>query len=144
LEGREQVLLVNRGWITAGPSRDVLPEVTAPAGLVRLQGVLDFPPRPGIRLGDTVVVTDRWPLVMLELDSVLLSARLGAEVLPLSLLITHDADTRLLQDDVRGRDFKPERHLGYAVQWFGLALALIVIFLAVNTRAGEVRHEDRG
>jgi cytochrome oxidase assembly protein ShyY1 len=28
----------------------------------------------------------------------------------------------------------PEKHLGYAVQWFGLAVALLIIYLGVNTR----------
>jgi surfeit locus 1 family protein len=30
--------------------------------------------------------------------------------------------------------FGPERNVGYAVQWFGLAAALLVIYLVVNTR----------
>jgi surfeit locus 1 family protein len=28
--------------------------------------------------------------------------------------------------------FGPERHLGYAIQWFALALALTVIFVALS------------
>jgi surfeit locus 1 family protein len=30
--------------------------------------------------------------------------------------------------------FGPERNVGYAVQWFGLAVALLIIYLVVNTR----------
>jgi surfeit locus 1 family protein len=30
--------------------------------------------------------------------------------------------------------FPPLRHVGYALQWFALALALFVIYLAVNVR----------
>jgi surfeit locus 1 family protein len=30
--------------------------------------------------------------------------------------------------------FGPERHLGYAVQWFALALATLVVFLALSLR----------
>jgi surfeit locus 1 family protein len=29
-------------------------------------------------------------------------------------------------------EFGPERHIGYAVQWFGLALALLVIYIVVG------------
>ena len=28
----------------------------------------------------------------------------------------------------------PEKHLGYAVQWFGLAVALLIIYVGVNSR----------
>ncbi len=35
--------------------------------------------------------------------------------------------------------FPPMRHIGYAVQWFALALALLVIYLVTNLRQG--RHE---
>ena len=42
------------------------------------------------------------------------------------------------QEDGFVRDWKPlrsgpERNVGYAVQWFGLAAALLVIYLVVNT-----------
>lgn len=33
--------------------------------------------------------------------------------------------------------FSPERHLGYAVQWFALACALLVIYLVVNFKRIE-------
>src|SRR5262245_45833771 len=39
-------VLVNRGWIAAGPRRDQLPQVTTPPGEVALEGVrLDHLPR---------------------------------------------------------------------------------------------------
>ena len=31
----------------------------------------------------------------------------------------------------------PATHVGYAVQWFGLALALVVIYVVVNIRRVE-------
>ena len=31
-------------------------------------------------------------------------------------------------------EFPPVRHIGYAVQWFGLALALAVIYVVTNVR----------
>lgn len=29
--------------------------------------------------------------------------------------------------------FSPQRHLGYAFQWFALAVGMLVIFIVVNT-----------
>jgi len=31
-------------------------------------------------------------------------------------------------------EFGPERHTAYAVQWFGMALALLVIYVVVNLK----------
>jgi surfeit locus 1 family protein len=31
-------------------------------------------------------------------------------------------------------DFGPDRHIGYAVQWFGLALGLLIIYLFVSLK----------
>jgi cytochrome oxidase assembly protein ShyY1 len=33
--------------------------------------------------------------------------------------------------------FPPIRHIGYAVQWFGLALTLFVIYIVTNLRAAQ-------
>jgi surfeit locus 1 family protein len=36
--------------------------------------------------------------------------------------------------DWRPLKFGPERNVGYAVQWFSLAAALLLIYIIVNTR----------
>jgi surfeit locus 1 family protein len=33
--------------------------------------------------------------------------------------------------------FGPERHLGYAIQWFALALTLVVIFIALSLKRSD-------
>src|SRR5258708_10260848 len=46
LAGTDLHVLVNRGWVQAPPTRDVLPEVRTPAGEVRIEGVaLEHLPR---------------------------------------------------------------------------------------------------
>src|SRR6266850_376746 len=39
LAGSELQVLVNRGWVQAPPTRDALPEVRAPSGEVRIEGI---------------------------------------------------------------------------------------------------------
>jgi surfeit locus 1 family protein len=38
----------------------------------------------------------------------------------------------------------PERHFGYAITWWGLAAALIGVYLAFHHRAGRLRFSARG
>jgi surfeit locus 1 family protein len=35
-------------------------------------------------------------------------------------------------------EFGPERHVGYAVQWFGLALTVLIIYFVVNFKRRSV------
>ncbi len=44
--------------------------------------------------------------------------------------------------DILPNTLPPERHLGYAVQWFGLALAVFITALVVSRR-GRRRGQER-
>jgi surfeit locus 1 family protein len=43
-----------------------------------------------------------------------------------------------------GDPLPPERHLGYAVTWWGLAAALVVIYVIYHLRAGRLSFRRRG
>jgi cytochrome oxidase assembly protein ShyY1 len=36
------------------------------------------------------------------------------------------------------------RHIGYAVQWFALALTLLIIYVVTNLRRGNAHGRDTG
>ena len=127
LAGGQGVLLVNRGWLAVGSDRRWWPVTRVPIGLLRQEGILDRPARPGLQLGDSIVVADGWPLVLLEFDALEVEQHLGEPVLPLVLVAADQALPVALPG------FGPQRHLGYALQWFSLAFALLVIFVVVNT-----------
>ena len=42
-----------------------------------------------------------------------------------------DGFERIWQIDL---GFSPERHIAYAVQWFGMAMTVLIIFVAVNLK----------
>src|SRR5688572_24864893 len=50
MSGRREQLLVNRGWVSAGRDRGVLPDVVVEAASRRVTGRLERLPRPGLRL----------------------------------------------------------------------------------------------
>jgi surfeit locus 1 family protein len=39
-------------------------------------------------------------------------------------------------------EFGPEKHIGYAVQWFGLALALIGIYIVVGLKPANKSNDS--
>ena len=139
LQGSELTVLVDRGWIAAPAARSALPEIPAPGGPVEVRGVLDFGPSVGLRLGEPSV-EGGWPRRLQYLDYDYLNAQLPYPVLSYLIHLDADAAGGFRRDWQPVEEMGPSTHHGYAMQWFGLALALVVIFLVVNTkRDGDSR-----
>ena len=61
----------------------------------------------------------------------MLGDELGYQLMPVMLLLEPEEPDGFVRE-WHPLTFGPERNVGYAVQWFGLALALAIIYLAVN------------
>lgn len=128
--------LVNRGWVPMGLDRRVLPSIPAGVSERTIRGRVDELPRPGIRLGTAPPLSPPFPIRASFPSARDLHAIMGnrhwsdrAEVILL------DAPER----DGFERSWKPPglppmRHIAYAVQWFGLAAVLLVLYVVRNLR----------
>ncbi len=101
---------MNRGWLAASSDRGVLPEVTVP-GTVSTIGVV-WPDTGLIPLLEDDAWASDWPKRVQRLNAPRM-AEAGAWAARRAYSITI------------GTSLSPDRHLGYAVQWFGLALVLV-------------------
>jgi surfeit locus 1 family protein len=129
-------LLVNRGWVPQGASRADRPDIAVADSLHTVHGRVDHLPSPGIHMGHPAPLAAPFPVVaafpsLPEIRS-LLGAPTMAPAAEVLLLDPSDPDGYRRVWTPPG--FPPMRHLGYAVQWFGLAAALAVIYLVTNTR----------
>jgi surfeit locus 1 family protein len=135
-DGAARLLLVDRGWIPLGPSRDELPRIDDVAAEHRaVSGRLDDLPAPGVRVGQAGAPGDRrWPRVLnfpLPRD---LEQVLGRSVESRILLLDPAAP------DGYERGWRPalhvgaERHLGYAIQWFAFAIVALALFVVLSLR----------
>ncbi len=130
-----QTLLVNRGWIEGSPDRRQLPLVPAVTGEVELLGKLHVP------LGQPVLLandkwSDQWPLVVQWEDMQRLSTVLGMDLLPYSVRLEPTSSTALIIDWAP-INTRPEKHWGYAVQWFLMAAVLTLFWLYSSIRRAE-------
>ncbi|MFO1422827.1 MAG: SURF1 family protein [Candidatus Competibacteraceae bacterium] len=127
-------ILVNRGWLPLGRSRRELPDVSVAAEPVTVIGWLAQPTSPGLRLGDAAGSDPRWPRVIPYVDYDRLATLLGYPLWPTVVLLEPEASAGYWRDwQPRFGGYGPERHQGYAIQWFALALALVILYLAANT-----------
>jgi surfeit locus 1 family protein len=129
-----QRILVNRGWLLANPDRSVLPDIPAPAGTVRLRAIIDLPPEKTFRLDAVEEADHGWPRVVQQIEMQQLQQYLGYEVLPVLLLLDKDDAHGFVRDWKPVYGVTPDKHRAYAMQWFTLALVLLLIYIGVNTK----------
>jgi surfeit locus 1 family protein len=129
-----RIWLVNRGWLAGPASRDVLPDVPTPAGALRVVGVVwpdtGMPP---------LLAPDPWPAAWPKRVQRLDTARMAEQDPAIA-----DVEIRLepgepgvFQPAPLDVAFSPAIHQGYALQWFGLGVALVAGYLLFGFRRLE-------
>ena len=127
-------VLVNRGWVPFGGYRDRLPDVSMAGTASRITGRIDELPSGGLASGHAAPdVSARWPKVTSFPTQSELANALG---------ITLQRRLLLLDGEVPGgygREWSPpgmppSRHFSYAIQWWGFAGVLLVLYFGLNFR----------
>lgn len=131
-------VLVDLGWLPLPADRQ-LPPIAPLQGRIEVQGLWAPPPSPGIALGPALADTSQpqvWLATRLDFPAIAAQLRLPAAELAGHVLRLDPASplgyTRDL--DLLPNTLPPSRHLGYAVQWFAMALAVLVIAAMLHRR----------
>ena len=128
-----KTILVNRGFVSQGKTRDQLPAVDAPGGKIEVSGLLDLPPSRTLLLAENVHETSRWPVVLQYVDLGEISLLLGYELYDMVLWLNPD-ETASFEYDLPVLNLNAAKNNGYAFQWFAMSLALSIIYIVVNTK----------
>lgn len=127
-------VLVNRGWVPANGDRTILPDIRVGNLAREVIGRIERLPQPGIRLAAAPMPAGAvWPRRLLFPTSAEVSAQSGIALRDYQLLLDPGAADGFVRDWHPG-GMSPERHLAYAVQWFGLALTMVVIYVVLVLR----------
>ena len=136
LPGGDTWLWVNRGWVEGSYDRTSLPAVPPVTGEVVLRGYLYRSPEEPFSVGEETW-RDRWPQVLQNFSPELLASRLEVSVFPYVLRLDPDSPGAL-QTGWPVVNALPQRHVGYAVQWFVMAAVLAVLFVYANSNLGAL------
>jgi surfeit locus 1 family protein len=135
LEGSAQVVLVQRGWVQRNfEEREKVPAIATPAGTVTVEGRIAPPPSKLFELGKPEASVIRQNL---DLEQFRAQARLP--LLPVMLMQTGAASEGLLRE-WPAVNLGVEKHYGYALQWFGIAAALALLYLWYQILKPRTRH----
>jgi surfeit locus 1 family protein len=136
-------VMVSRGWIQAGRTRQDLPNIvaieTGDQTVVEIVVDVYAPQKTASWLSPPPenLSTNSWPLVIQSFDHAVLGEMLGEKI------YAHQVRLREYQLGALPRDWqivnvKPEKHTGYAVKWFAMAFALIIWYLFANTNLKQM------
>ena len=111
-----RIVLVNRGFVAAGPTRDVLPVAPAPEGPVKVRGRVNPAPAKFLELGDNVPRRGVWQ----NLDPQRFAAASGLRVMPIVIEQIDGPSNGLVRHWPRP-DAGTDRHRIYMMQWYAFA-----------------------
>lgn len=129
-------ILVNRGWVKGSLDRRILPEISTPVQSVKINGVFSLPGSNYFTDSEYNRDGDNWPAVYQRVDYQDIEKATGLSLIPVIIL----QDPNDAHGYVRAWskvNLKPEKSTSYAVQWFSLAFALLVIYIVVNLKKVE-------
>jgi surfeit locus 1 family protein len=137
IEGTAQHVLVNRGWVeVVNARRDVLPEVKPVLGVVTLRGIAADTQSRYLELKGAEPQGSLWQ----NLDFERYRQAFGKPLQPILVEQTSDTGDGLVRDWPRP-DTGVGTHISYAIQWFSLAAAIVVLWLVLNVKREKTAEE---
>ena len=130
-------LLLNRGWLP-WPDRRTPVAFSTPSGALQLQAWIYVAPGETFQL-QADQPGNSWPQLMTRIDTHGLWQQLGRAGWPFELRLLPGPAAYQARWAVVAMG--PEKHLGYAVQWFAMALALACLFIYFGIRNAKEQSD---
>ncbi len=132
-----KVVLVNRGWVAKTEDSGDL--IGIGQNVSRIKGLISRPPSVGIRMGSLDDSPASWPKTIPYVETEWMALQLAKPVLPWVALLDPDEPHGFVREWQPSVRMGPDKHKGYAFQWFILAMVLIFLFVAGSLKPeGEV------
>jgi surfeit locus 1 family protein len=135
IEGSDSYILVNRGWAGWPLGRAVLPQVSTPEGRVEIEGIASVPSTRKFFLMPEHA--DEKPNLWSRVDLPRYQTLIGHPLQPVVLQQTSADGSDKLVRHWPAPDDRVGMHRGYAFQWYGMAVVVLVLALLAGFRAGR-------
>lgn len=136
-QGTNYTLLVDRGFVQRGPSRQHLPNLPLADDTVLVTGRFDRPPA-YFSFGDINEPGPlQWPLRVQFIHLGQLATLLGRPLFPYVVTISPGHPAACMIGPQGVAKIGPARHKAYALQWFALAFSLLILLVVLNYRGPQ-------
>ncbi|MBS0193887.1 MAG: SURF1 family protein [Proteobacteria bacterium] len=146
-DGAQHAILVELGWRPLPSHLDIPPE-PAPPDLTQVRGLLAPPPVGGLKLGPERIVPQKdGSLLLMRItpDKIAAALKLKNGLAPRVLILDTGMKVGYKRDlQVLSGALPPAAHRAYAVQWFGMAIALGVITIVMVRRYWREARKPEG
>ncbi len=137
LKQQDVWVLVNRGWVPAGASRENPPEIAVEDELLQITGSVKAPPKTGILLAENIVEQLGEGIARVQkLELAGIETALNLELLPYVIRMAPESPAGFARF-WRAPGSGEEKNLGYAFQWFAMAVVILVIYLILNIKRAK-------
>ena len=134
----ESLVLVSRGWIEF-EDRSNLPVIKTERNALKIQGILRSESKDFILKNDNMKKNTN-PILVQTINLDELSSYLGKPLSPYILELSELSKSAFVKT-WQPINLSSFRHFGYAVQWFGLGLVLIIGYLFFLRKEGTKENE---
>jgi len=118
-------VLVNLGWVQGSIDRAFIPQLEEIDGLVSFRGNVRIL-EPSILLQDQILDNEHWPQRIQSIEIDRISELLDKPLVPFIVYVDNKEELGYVKNWVP-IVMPPEKHLGYAFQWFSLAIAWVML-----------------
>lgn len=133
-------VMVNRGFLEGARTRSELPMITPIGAELDLRGEIYVPPDLS---AVQMYATDSWPRVVEAVDTAGMAAMIDRQVFPY-LVLLDQGQAGVTEAQWPPVNILPERHVAYAVQWFMIAAALVLVFVFGGTNLQQWARQRTG
>lgn len=144
LDGSENAILVNRGWVPANLYRQQLPQIEdTPRSLITIHGTLRRPFKAPLFLGgEESWGSAGWPKLIQYIDISKLQPEVGYTLQPLVLQLASDEPYGFVRQWPPALTVGPQRHIAYAIQWFAMAFIAMVVCVILYRRTFSGKQQS--
>ncbi len=135
IENSDMHVLVNRGWVAMGKSREILPIVPVVEDQVNITGLVVPPTQRTLELSDQIVSGAVWSTLYIDRFQQLT----GLTLQPILIQQLDENEDGLVREWGR-LDSGSSKNLGYAFQWYSFAVLTVIIFLIMNVKRNRTKN----
>jgi len=128
-----KIIIVDRGWVKGDITRQSLPKVNIPSGWLNVSGAAYYPSKKLWSLGPNLEARGKRKYIIEHFDAKQLSEILQMKVYPFIIRLSKKESHGFIREWAV-ISMPPQRHYAYALQWFAMAAAILIIFVVCNIK----------